>query len=74
MLANGAVNIPQFRMDRLDLSFLFLFPYWLVLGAFLWTVCPIDWVTCALFGVYAAYQLYAAASTYRLWRMNTSTR
>jgi tryptophan-rich sensory protein len=70
MLANGAVNILQFRMERLDLSFLFLFPYWLVLGAFLWTACPIDMVTCGLFALYAVYQLYAAAWGYSLWRLN----
>jgi tryptophan-rich sensory protein len=70
MLANGAVNLLQFRMNRLDLSFLFLFPYWLLLGAFLWAACPIDRISCVLFAVYAAYQVYAAAWGYRLWQMN----
>jgi tryptophan-rich sensory protein len=70
MLANGAVNILQFRMRRLDLSFFSLAPYWALLAAFLWAVCPLDPPVCALFGVYAVYQLYAAAWQYQLWRMN----
>ena len=70
MLANGAANLFQFRMRRLDLAFLFLFPYWLLLGAFLALACPLDEVTCGLFALYAVYQLYAAAWGYRLWRLN----
>ena len=70
MLANGAANLFQFRLGRLDLAFLFLFPYWLLLAAFLWAACPLDRLTCGLFAVYAGYQLYAAAWGYSLWRMN----
>lgn len=70
MLANGAANLFQFRMRRLDLAFLFLFPYWLLLGAFLATACPLDRLTCALFALYAAYQPYAAAWGLSLWRLN----
>jgi tryptophan-rich sensory protein len=69
MAANGAVNLLQFRMNRLDLAFFSFGPYWLLLAAFLWTACPLDPLTCALFAVYAAYQVYAAAWGYRLWRM-----
>ncbi len=70
MLANGLANFFQFRLERLDLSFFYLFPYWLLLGAFLWLACPIDALVCAMFGAYAAYQLYAAAWAYRLWQLN----
>ena len=70
MLANGAANLFQFRLGRLDLAFWYLFPYWLLLAGFLWTACPLDGLTCALFGVYSAYQLYAAAWGLSLWRMN----
>ena len=70
MLANGAVNLLQFRMKRLDLAFFFLLPYWVLLGAFLWAACPLDAITCVLFSVYAVYQFYAAAWGYQLWRMN----
>ena len=71
MLANASANIFQFRLKRLDLAFFFLFPYWLLLLApFLWTVCPLDGVTCVLFGAYAAYQPYAAAWGYQLWKLN----
>jgi tryptophan-rich sensory protein len=71
MLANGAVNIFQFRMRRLDLAFFSLFPYWLLLlGPFLWTACTFDGLVCALFAVYALYQIYAASWGYRVWRMN----
>ena len=70
MLANASANFPAFRMRRLDLAFLFFFPYWLLLAAFLWSVCPLDRVTCALFAIYAVYQSYAAAWGYQLWRMN----
>lgn len=70
LLANAAVNIPTFRMRRLDLAFFSFAPYWLLLGVFLWSVYPSDRLTCALFAVYAIYQLYAAAWGYQLWRMN----
>ena len=61
MLANAGANAIQFRMKRLDL-------------AFLWRACPLDGPTCALFALYAAYQIYAAAWGYRLWRKNPRTR
>jgi len=32
-------------MRRLDLALAFFIPYWPVLGAFLWTVCPLDSLT-----------------------------
>jgi tryptophan-rich sensory protein len=70
MLANGGVNVLQFRVKRLDLAFFFLLPYWLALAAFLWAVCPLDGLACALFAIYAVYQLYAAAWGYALWRLN----
>lgn len=70
MLLNGAVNLLQFRMKRLDLAFASLFPYWLLLGAFLWIACALDGVACGLFGGYAVYQVYAGLWQYRLWRMN----
>ena len=70
MLANGAANLVQFRLERLDLAFLYLFPYWLLLGAFLWTAWPVDRLTGLLFAPYAAYQLYAAAWGLSLWRLN----
>ena len=70
MLANAAANIPAFRMRRLDLAFYFFFPYWVLLGTFLWSACALDRLTCTLFGIYAAYQFYAVIWAYRLWRMN----
>ncbi len=70
MLANAVANIFQFRMSRLDLAFFFLLPYWLLLAAFLWAVCPADGPTCSLFGIYAVYQLYAGIWAYQLWRLN----
>lgn len=70
MLANGGANVLQFRMKRLDLAFFFLAPYWMLLASFLWAACPLDSLTCGLFALYAAYQLYAAAWGYRLWKMN----
>ena len=72
MLANGFAGLLQFRMKRLDLAFLFLAPYWALLGLFLWTACPLDGLVCAMFGGYAVYQLYAAAWGYGLWRMNAA--
>jgi tryptophan-rich sensory protein len=73
MLANAAANIPTFRMRRLDFAFYSLGPYWLLLAAFFWTACPLDRFSCALFGLYAVYQIYAAAWGYQLWRMNRSS-
>ena len=70
MLANGAANIPAFRMRRLDLAFAFFLLYWPLLAAFLWVACPLDRLTCALFGLYAVYQIYAAAWAWQLWRIN----
>ena len=70
MLANGGANILGFRLKRLDWAFFFLFPYWLLLAAFLWSVRPLDGLSFGLFLVYAVYQLYAAAWGYRLWRLN----
>jgi translocator protein len=74
MLLNAAANIPTFRMRRLDLALAFFVPYWPVLIAFLWTVRPLDSLTCGLFAAYAAYQGYAAAWGYALWKMNPRTR
>jgi tryptophan-rich sensory protein len=74
MLLNAAANIPTFRMRRLDLALAFFVLYWPVLAAFLWTACPLDRFTCTLFAIYAVYQLYAAAWSYKLWRMNPRTR
>lgn len=70
LLANGAANIPLFRLRRLDLALVFFVPYWVLLAAFFWFACPLDRLTCALFAVYAAYQVYAAMWGYRLLRMN----
>ena len=70
MLANAGANLLGFRMRRLDLAFFFLFPYWLLLAAFMWAACPLDRLTCVMFAVYAVYQVYAAFWGYRLWRMN----
>jgi tryptophan-rich sensory protein len=70
MLANAAANIFQFRMQRLDLAFFYLFPYWALLGAFLWEVHERDWPTWVLFAAYAVYQIYAAFWAYALWRLN----
>jgi translocator protein len=70
MLLNGAVNLLQFRMKRLDLAFFALVPYWLLLAAFLIAACPLDRLTCALFAGYAVYLLYAGTWQFRLWRMN----
>ena len=70
MLANASANLLQFRMKRLDLAFFFLFPYWLLLAAFLWFACPLDRLTCALFAAYALYQVYAGFWGFSLWRMN----
>jgi tryptophan-rich sensory protein len=73
MLANAAANIPMFRMRRLDLVLWFAPPYWLLLAAFLVAACPRDRLICALFVIYALYQIYAAAWGWALWRMNRAT-
>ena len=70
LLANGAANIPLFRLRRLDLALVFFVPYWALLAAFIWKACPLDRLTCALFAAYAVYQLYAAVWGYQLLRMN----
>jgi tryptophan-rich sensory protein len=70
MLANAAANLLQFRMRRLDLALAFFVPYWLLLGAFLWSVHRADGVTTVLFGLYSLYQVYAAAWGFALWRLN----
>ena len=70
MLLNAAANIPTFRMQRLDFALAVFIPYWLALAAFLGAVCPLDALTCSLFALYSAYQLYAAAWGYALWKMN----
>lgn len=70
MFVNAANNIPLFRMKRLDLAIAFFIPYWPLLAAFLWILCPLDNLTCLLFAIYAVYQIYAAAWGYQLWRMN----
>jgi tryptophan-rich sensory protein len=72
LLANGAANIPLFRLRRLDLALVFFVPYWALLAAFIWRASPLDRLTCALFAAYAVYQLYAAVWGYSLLRMNRS--
>jgi tryptophan-rich sensory protein len=61
-------------MGRLDLAFYFLFPYWLLLGAFIWSAWPLDRLTVGLFAIYGVYQVYAAFWCYQLWRMNPPVR
>ena len=70
MFANGAANLLQFRMKRLDLAALFLLPYWLLLATFLMAAAPLDRLIAVLFGAYAIYQVYAALWGYQLWRLN----
>jgi tryptophan-rich sensory protein len=70
MAANAAANVPLFRMRRLDLAFLSLLPYWALLAAFIWSVRDIDPVSLSLFALYSAYQVYAAAWGWSLWRLN----
>jgi tryptophan-rich sensory protein len=70
LFANGAANIPLFRLQRLDLALCFFVPYWGLLGAFFWVLYPLDRLMCALFAIYAAYQIYAAVWGYQLLRMN----
>jgi tryptophan-rich sensory protein len=74
MAANAAANVPQFRLHRLDIAFLYLFPYWVLLGAFIWSIRHLDPVTLLLFGIYSAYQPYAAAWSWGLWQMNKAVR
>ena len=74
MAANAVANVPQFRMRRLDIAFLYLLPYWVLLGAFIWSIRGLDSVTLALFGIYSVYQLYAAAWVWSLWQMNKTAR
>ena len=70
MATNAFANIPQFRMGRLDLAWLMLFPYWLVLVAFIAAAASVDRLTTILFAIYAVYQLYAAAWGWQLWALN----
>lgn len=70
MLANGAANFFAFRLKRLDLAFAFFLPYWLLLASFFWAAYPMDRLTCALFAIYAVYQIYAALWAHALWKMN----
>jgi benzodiazapine receptor len=70
LLANGAANVPLFRLRRLDLALAFFVPYWALLAAFMWSAWPLDRPTWALFAAYSLYQFYAAAWGYRLLRMN----
>ena len=70
MAANAGANVPQFRMRRLDLAFLYLFPYWALLSAFIWCVRSVDPLSLGLFAVYAGYQIYAAAWGWSLWQLN----
>lgn len=74
MLSNAAANIPAFRMRRLDLAFYFFFPYWLLLGAFVWSACLLDRLICTLFAIYVVYQLYAMAWGYQVWQMNRTEK
>jgi tryptophan-rich sensory protein len=73
MTANAGANIPQFRLRRLDIAFFYLFPYWGILGAFIWSIRH-DRVALLLFGIYSAYQGYAAAWEWALWQMNKPPR
>lgn len=72
MLGNGAVNLFQFRMERLDLALASFAPYWILLAAFLAVVRPIDPLVFSLFVLYSVYQLYAGAWAFALWRFNRS--
>jgi tryptophan-rich sensory protein len=73
MAANAGANVPQFRMRRLDIAFLYLLPYWGLLAVLIWTIRTVDSVTLILFGIYSVYQVYAAAWGWSLWRMNKPT-
>lgn len=74
MIANGAANLFQFRLERLDLTFLYGLPYAALLAVFLLEVWPVDRIVFALFALYACYLPYAGAWGWRLWRLNPSTR
>ena len=70
MAANAGANVPQFRMRRLDIAFFYFLPYWGLLVAFICSVRNIDPVALTLFGIYAGYQVFAAAWSWSLWQMN----
>ncbi len=70
LVANALVNIPQFRRNRLDMAFFYLFPYWTLLAIFLVIVRSYDTTTFRLFAAYAGYQVYAGAWQWQLWRLN----
>jgi tryptophan-rich sensory protein len=70
MLANGAANLFQFRLRRLDLALLFQFPYAVLLAAFLWRSARLDPAIPWLFSPYCLYLPFAALWAWRLWRMN----
>ncbi len=70
MVANAFANVLQFRLGRLDLAFLYLYPYWFLLGAFLLSAASLDPLITTLFSIYAAYQVYAAAWAWKLWALN----
>lgn len=70
MATNAFANVPLFRMGRLDLAWLILFPYWVVLAAFIAAAASVDRVTTVLFVIYAIYQIYAAAWGWQLWALN----
>lgn len=74
MVANGAANLFQFRLARLDLTFFYGLPYALLLAIFLAEVWPVDRIVFTLFALYACYLPYAGAWAWRLWRLNPSTR
>ena len=60
MLANAGANIPQLRLRRLDIAFFYLFPYWVLLAAFVWTIA-IPTSSNGLVHDFCGMQLYAAA-------------
>ena len=70
LVANALVNIPQFRWNRLDIAFFYLFPYWTLLTIFLVSVWGHDAITLRLFAAYAVYQVYAGLWQWQLWRLN----
>ena len=68
-VCNALVNIPQFRWNRLDVAFFYLFPYWTLLAIFLVNVRGHDTITFWLFAAYAVYQAYAGLWQWQLWRL-----
>lgn len=70
MLVNGAVNLFQFRLERLDVALASFVPYWAILAVVLILTWPLDRLTFALFAVYSVYQVYAAFWGYALYRRN----